>query len=104
MRMAERQSDHRMFLEKFVIPSDSKRADRGQNYGLVVALAMLVVSAFLIYLGHDWAGGVIASLDIVGLVSVFIYGSLNRRSERVQKAELMIPPTKSTPPKDKTAN
>lgn len=89
LSLTERQAEHRQFLEKIVISGDSKRADRGLWCGLTVALAVLVVGGILIYMGHDWAGGVFVSLDIASLAGVFVYGTISRRSERIQKAMTM---------------
>ncbi|MBI2919400.1 MAG: DUF2335 domain-containing protein [Chloroflexi bacterium] len=89
LRMAEQQVEHRQFLEKTVVVGDSKRADRGLWAGLFVTLSLVVGAVFLVYTGHDWAGVAIAGLDIVGLASVFVYGTLSRRSERMRKASQM---------------
>lgn len=88
-RMAEIQAEHRQSIEKVVVNGDSRRADRGLNYGLIVALGALVVTLVLVLTGHEWAGGIIGSLDLIGLVGVFVYGSERRRSERAIKAEKM---------------
>ena len=95
IRMAEQQAEHRQFLEKTVITGDTKRADMGLYSGAVIAFCVLGGSIFLIYTGHDWAGAFILSLDIVGLVSVFIYGTRSRRSERAEKATIMKQPNTS---------
>lgn len=89
LRMAEQQSEHRQLLEKTVVIGDSKRADRGLICGLIVALAALGGGVFLIFTGHEWSGASIAGLDIIGLVSVFVYGTVSRRSERLRKQALM---------------
>ena len=92
LKMAENQAIHRQQLEKTVISGDSKRAFCGLWIGAFVALCVLGGAVFLIFEGHDWAGSAIAGLDIVGLVSVFVYGTVSRRHERVQKAEMMNNP------------
>ncbi|MBI4266931.1 MAG: DUF2335 domain-containing protein [Chloroflexi bacterium] len=97
LRMAERQAEHRQFLEKTVIHGDSRRAFYGLWVGAFVALCVLGGAIFLIYTGHDVAGAVIGGLDIVSLVSVFVYGTVSRRTERVKKAALLRKP--STTPK-----
>ncbi len=92
IQMAEKQADHRMFLEKTVIAGDAKRADRGLICGTIVALCVLAGAVFVIYTGHDAAGIAVITADIAGLVSAFIYGTKSRRAERVQKAKIMKPP------------
>ena len=92
IRMAETQAEHRQFLEKTVVVGDAKRADKGLYTGFIVALCVLGGAIFLIYRGHDTAGAILASLDIVALVSVFIYGTKSRRDERTEKASIMTRP------------
>lgn len=84
--MAEQQTRHRQAMERTVIEGDTKRAYLGLWVGGFVTLSVLGASMFLISKGHDWAGALIASLDIVGLASIFVYGTISRRRERVQKA------------------
>ena len=57
--------------------------------GFIVALAFLVVSGFLIYEGHDVAGTTLGTIDIVSLVSTFLYATHSRRAERSERARLM---------------
>jgi len=91
IRMAEKQSDHRQFLEKTVIVGDSKRANHGLWVGGVIAVLFLVGAVFLIHEGHDWAGVALGSVDLVGIISAFIYGTRSRKAERLEKAETMSP-------------
>lgn len=93
IRMAENQAEHRQFLEKTVVMGDTTRANRGLYVGGFVSVCFLGSAVFLISTGHDWAGGVLAGLDIVGLASVFVYGTISRRAEREKKAS-----TKAQPP------
>jgi len=102
LRMAENQAEHRQFLEKTVIRGDSRRAFYGLCVGGFISLSVLVGAVFLIYTGHDVAGAVVAGLDLVGLASVFVYGTVSRRTERTQKAALMKRPR--TPPDDSRDN
>ena len=95
IRMAEEQAKHRQLLEKTVIIGDSKRANQGLWVGGTIAFLFLAGAVFLIYNGHDWAGGVLASVDLVSIVGVFIYGTVSRRSERIQKAKTMNPSTQN---------
>lgn len=87
--MAERQAGHRMALESRVVDADIKRANWGLAAGFVVALAGLLVAYLLIDRGNAVAGMAFGTIDLVGLVAVFIYGTLSRRSERQQRAKMM---------------
>lgn len=98
LRMAENQSEHRQFLEKAVIRGDSRRAFCGLWVGGFISFSVLVGAVFLIFTGHDVAGAVVCGLDIASLASVFVYGTVSRRTERTQKAALMKRP--HTPPDD----
>lgn len=57
----------------------SRRKTTGQWLGFVIALAFLGVSAWLINGGHDTAGVILGSVDLVALVAVFVTGRLTGR-------------------------
>ena len=83
--MAEKQSDHRMQLENQVVRADIQRSNLGLAAGLIIALAFLGVSYLLIDGGHETAGAVLGTVDIVGLAGVFVYGTISRRQERANR-------------------
>ncbi len=56
LKMAEKQSAHRIQMEEYVIHQQQKQSWRGQHYGLIIALAFLIASFVLIYTGHDISG------------------------------------------------
>ena len=87
--LAERQTNHRMDLEKTVVTGDSERADKGLYCGLTVALVGLLVAGFLGYVGQVIPASIIGSIDLVSLVAVFIYGTVSRETERKQKTKSM---------------
>lgn len=59
--MAERQQQHRIEIEKAVIFNDIGHAKLGVWSGLMVSLLSIAIGGFLIYCGHDWAGGSICT-------------------------------------------
>lgn len=67
----ERAHRHRMDAQQ------SRRASMGLAAGFVVAVLFLVVSAWLINNGHDVAGAVLGSFDLVALTAVFVLGRRN---------------------------
>lgn len=89
MVMAEKQSDHRIKQEDKVVSADIRRANLGLGAGFVVAIAGLASSYFLVDGGNTVAGVTVATVDLGGLVSAFIYGTVSRRSERKQRARMM---------------
>lgn len=85
--MAENQSAHRIELEKKVIFGDSKRANWGLFCGYSLSLVVLALSFILVWNGHDTAGTVLGTTDLVSLVSVFVYGTHVRRQERARRED-----------------
>lgn len=68
----ERRHRHRMD------EAHSRRATMGLGAGFIITLAFLFVSGWLINRGHDVAGTVLGTVDLVALVTVFVVGSRNR--------------------------
>ena len=87
--LAERQAEHRLALETRVVDADIKRANWGLGAGFVVALAFLLASYLLIDRGNAAAGVILGTVDLVGLVGAFIYGTVSRRSERQQRVKTL---------------
>ena len=81
VKMAEAQSGHRIELESVVIKGDNKRANWGLATGFTIGVLIIVLSFILILKGHDVAGTVLGSIDLVSLVSVFVYGRSRRAKE-----------------------
>ncbi len=85
LKMAENQSEHRMNLENNVINRELNQSGKGQNYGLIIALSFLAGSIFLIYTGHEISGAVLATIDLVALVSVFVFGKWQQKKDLGKK-------------------
>ena len=81
LTMIEKQSNHRMNVEITIINRELNQSGRGQNYGFAISLLFLGVSAGLIYTGHDMAGTVLGTIDLIGLVSVFILGKFYQKNK-----------------------
>jgi hypothetical protein len=75
------ESRHRRYVEREIIKGESRRADRGQVFALVIILVGLTVSAMLIQGGHDVAGAFIAGLDLLGVAALFLSGATAPRGE-----------------------
>jgi uncharacterized membrane protein len=89
MIMAEGQATHRQNLETIVIKSDISRSKMGLFAGVFVVILAFGTSIFFIYHGFQVWGGIVGGSSIIGLVSIFVYGSQSRRTERIKKAALM---------------
>lgn len=74
MDQADTQAAHRRTLESRVVNGAEARADRGQWMGLAVAVLFLVGSLIVILAGHPIVGGILATIDLVALVSLFVLG------------------------------
>jgi len=85
--LLEEQSRHRMYLEKTVIVGDNRRANWGLISGWSIAVLFLITSAMLILAGYGAYGTVLGAVDLVALVTVFIYGTNIRKNERIEKSK-----------------
>ena len=94
LEMAEKQSDHRIQMEKTVIVGDSRRSYLGLFLAFILSAAIIGGGIYLLINDHDWAGGVLIGLDVVGLAAVFVYGPKSRRDERERQSERTPPPGK----------
>ena len=77
--MAEKQSDHRMLMERKIISGDSNRSYLGLGAGFILSVMVILGGFYLIFQGHDLAGSVLIGLNLVGLAGVFVYGSNTRQ-------------------------
>lgn len=83
--MAEKQSDHRMELEKSTIRRQLNQSGIGQILAFLVSLGCIGASSWLAVEGHDAVAGVIGGTTVVGLVSVFIYGKVAQQKDLKEK-------------------
>jgi len=95
------QSAHRINMEATVIPAQQKQSDRGQVFAFIIAILFLAVAGTCIIMGHDAAGGVIGTFDVVAMVTVFITGKVSQRSNLKEKD---IPKQSNEPTKAKRAS
>lgn len=83
----EKQTEHRMVLEKEVIRSGLKASFTGQILGFILAISTIFSGTFLIYHNKDILGIAAIIGALVSLVGVFIYGNKVKKEERIQKAK-----------------
>lgn len=87
IEMAEKQSNHRMELEKQVINSDISRSKQGLVFGFMVAMSGIIGSVVLGIYGNPVVSGILGFSTLGSLVGVFIYGSQSRVAERNKMKE-----------------
>jgi len=85
LKMAEKQSEHRIDIENRVIKSQIFQSKLGQLMAFFIANFSLVITYFLAIKEHEWVAGILASSTIMGLVSAFIYGKKGQRKQLDQK-------------------
>jgi len=74
MAMTEKQSDHRMELEKGYMIANNSDSKRGQIFGFIISILFGSASVYLGIIGQPWLAGVLGGGTITGLVSVFVIG------------------------------
>ncbi len=82
IEMAVSQSEHRKSLEAKVIGSNVLNSKLGLWFGLIIGLAGISGSVVLGVFGRQWSSGFLGAGTLVSLVSVFVYGSQQRKKER----------------------
>jgi len=82
----ERQTEHRMALEKKVIDRDIRRADWGLGAGFAFGLVVFAGALGLILTGHESVGVGTIIADFLTYGGAFLYGDIQRRRERNRKA------------------
>ena len=85
-QLTEEQAHHRMSLERAVVLGDMKRSWVGLWCGLTVSLAAMVIAGILAWTGQGLAAGFVATMDIGSIVGTFVYATLKRKQERLEKA------------------
>jgi uncharacterized membrane protein len=85
MKMAEKQSDHRIDIEKHAIKEQFKQSGIGQKFGFIISILGLVLASLLAYFGHDIIAGIFGTTTILGLVTVFVIGKKRQKSELKEK-------------------
>lgn len=85
VQMAEKQQMHRHDLERSVIHGNVNSERRGQAFGLIIAVLGLVAATYLGATGKQITGGIIGTVDIVSLASVFVIGKRAQQKELADK-------------------
>jgi uncharacterized membrane protein len=78
LKMAEAQSNHRQELEKAIIKSDIKLAERGQSYAFSLAVLSLSMTGLFAYMGETALATLLGGTTVIALVSLFMRGRKGR--------------------------
>ena len=81
-RMAEKQQDHRMELERITIVGDTNRSKLGLILGFVLSVLVVFGGVYIIAIGRDISGLVLIFVPLGTLVTVFINTQAGRERER----------------------
>ncbi len=87
MKMAELQQGHRIEMEKTVITSQMKQSGKGQNFGLFIGLAGLLVTFGLAYIGSETVASIVGGATIISLTSVFVIDKFYQKKDLNDKEE-----------------
>ncbi|WP_446786960.1 DUF2335 domain-containing protein [Macellibacteroides fermentans] len=82
LKMAEKQQEHRIDVERMIVDRQTKQSGFGQIWGGCLAVLFGVIACILGYTGHDWLAGIIATSTIIGLATIFV---LNRKAKESEK-------------------
>lgn len=86
-----RQTDHRISIETKVVDAQIGRADKGLWCGLTIGVlgvgGGICIAIFVDTAAATIAGSALSAATLVGLVSVFVYGTNSTKKERVQKSK-----------------
>lgn len=84
--MAEKQQDHRIYLEKYVIEHDSGRAYLGLWLAFATTIVIVAGGVYLISINKDASGMAVIILQLGGLLTVFLQTKKTRERERETKS------------------
>lgn len=89
LKMAEKEQGHRHSVEKTETDGIFGLQRRGQLFGFLIAISAFLIGGILVYLGHDWVGGILMGATVVSLVTVFVVGSRKKQEQEDDEADEM---------------
>lgn len=78
LAMAEKQQEHRMYIEKTIVDRQTKQSGKGQIWGGILTVLFGFITLVLGYTGHDVLAGIIGTTTIISLVIVFVLRKVPR--------------------------
>mgnify|MGYP006287055401 CR=1 FL=1 len=85
LSMAEKQSEHRVNLERKVVYSNSTDARLGVIFAFVLGMTALASGTYCIAIGREVSGVLVGGTGLVGIIVSFIYGTRSSSKERENK-------------------
>lgn len=85
LAMAEKQSIHRQYIEKWSIIGGTILSYLGVFCACAIAIIVSYYGYSLVRAGHAISGTIFSGVGLIGLVSAFIYGTRSRKEERLKK-------------------
>jgi len=82
LKMAEKQSDHRMSLERDVVKWNIAKSKGGMITATIITFAALYTAKEIAIHGNPYAASALAALNIVGLIGVALYNANIQKAER----------------------
>lgn len=86
VKMAENQGTHRISLESSVVKSQLTQSGRGQLLGFAISIICLIATVWLALNNHDTVAAIVGGTTLVGLVTVFVLGKKEQKSDLNRKA------------------
>lgn len=83
-KMAEKQQEHRIYIERTIVEQQTKQSGNGQIWGGILAVLFGVIAFILGYTEHDFLAGTIATTTIISLVLVFVLRKVPENDKRKQ--------------------
>lgn len=74
LAMAEKEQNHRHGMDRSAIEGEISKDKRGQRYGFAIAIFFGIAALILGLTGQPWLGGILGTVDLVALVTVFVLG------------------------------
>lgn len=81
----ESQTKHRIQIEKEIVFSRSENMKKGQLFAFIIAMCLIILSLYCVYVSAYWLAGTICGTTITAYASAFIYGQHTQKEERKQK-------------------
>lgn len=81
LAMAERQSAHRIEIEKSHLKEQQRQSNRGQFFAFFVTLVLIASGTYLAALGHEVVSGMIFGGTMISIAGVFLHGKRQQRAD-----------------------